>query len=57
MLRGSAPRFCSQNHIVGFKAPLDWPRPDDSILLLICVLGRFDNEIVRDVLEYFISQA
>ena len=57
MLRGSAPRFCTQNLIVGFKAPLDWPRPDDSILLLICVLGRFDNEIVRDVLEYFISQA
>ena len=37
---------------------LDWEkttfsrsRPDDSILLLICVLGRFDNEIVRDALK------
>lgn len=57
MLRGSAPRFCSQNLIVGFKAPLDWPRPDDSILLLIFAPGRFDNEIVRGVLEYFISRA
>lgn len=29
----------------------DRSQPDDSILLLICVLERFDNEIVRDVLK------
>lgn len=31
-------------------------RPDDSILLLICVLGRFDNEIVRDALKDLVGQ-
>ncbi len=31
-------------------------RPDDSILLLICVLGRFDNEIVRDALKDLADQ-
>lgn len=31
-------------------------RPDDSILLLICVLGHFDIEIVRDVFKNFADQ-
>lgn len=31
-------------------------RPDDSMLLLICVLGRFDNEIVRDALKDLADQ-
>lgn len=34
--------------LVRKKATFDRTRPDDSILLLICVLRRFDNEIVRD---------
>lgn len=34
----------------------DRSRPDDSILLLICILGRFDNEIVRDALKNFANQ-
>lgn len=34
----------------------DRSRPDDSILLLICILGRFDNEIVRDVLKDLANQ-
>lgn len=37
--------------LVWQKATFDWSRPDDSILLLICVLGCFDNEIVRDALK------
>lgn len=37
--------------LVWQKATFDRSRPDDSILLLICVLGRFDNEIVRDALK------
>lgn len=37
--------------LVWQKTTFDRPRPDDSILLLICVLGRFDNEIVRDALK------
>ena len=37
--------------LVWQKTTFDRSRPDDSILLLICVLGRFDNEIVRDALK------
>lgn len=42
--------------LVWQKATFDWSRPDDSILLLICVLGRFDNEIVRDALKNLADQ-
>ena len=41
--------------LVWQKAAFDRSRPDDSILLLICVLGRFDNEIVRDASERLTS--
>lgn len=42
--------------LVWQKAAFDRSRPDDSILLLICVLGRFDNEIVRDALKDLVDQ-
>lgn len=37
--------------LVGYKTAFDRLRPDDSVLTLICVLGRFNNEIVRDALK------
>lgn len=37
--------------LVWQKATHDRSRPDDSILLLICVLGRFDKQVVRRSLE------
>lgn len=43
--------FAARVVLVGYKTAFDRLRPDDSILLLICVLGRFDNEIVRDALK------
>lgn len=43
--------FAPRVILVGYKTAFDRLRPDDSILLLICVLGRFDNEIVRDALK------
>lgn len=42
--------------LVWQKGTFDRSRPDDSILLLICVLGRFDNEIVRDALKDLADQ-
>ena len=42
--------------LVWQKATFDRSRPDDSILLLICVRGRFDNEIVRDALKDLANQ-
>ena len=43
--------FAARVVLVGYKTAFDWSRSDDSILLLICVLGRFDNGIVRDALK------
>jgi len=47
----------SRVNLVWQKTTFDRSRPDDSILLLICVLVRFDNEIVRDASERLTSQA
>lgn len=41
---------------VGYKTAFDRLRPDDSVLTLICVLGRFNNEIVRDALKDLVDQ-
>lgn len=43
--------FAARVFLVGYKTAFDRLRPDDSVLTLICVLGRFDNEIVRDALK------
>lgn len=43
--------FAARVVLVGCKTAFDWLRPDDSIFLLICVLGRFNNEIVWDALK------
>lgn len=48
--------FAARVVLVGYKTAFDRLRPDDSILLLICVLGRFDNEIVRDALKDLADQ-
>lgn len=48
--------FAARVILVWYKATFDRSRPDDSILLLICVLGRFDNEIVRDALKDLADQ-
>lgn len=42
--------------LIRHKAAFNRLRPDDSILLLICIPGRFDNEIVRDSLKDFADQ-
>ena len=42
--------------LVGYKTAFDQLRPDDSVLTLICVLGRFNNEIVRDALKDLVDQ-
>lgn len=42
--------------LVGYKTAFDRLRPDDSVLTLICVLGRFNNEIVRDALKDLVDQ-
>ena len=42
--------------LVWYKTAFDRLRPDDSILLLKCVLGRFDNKIVRDALKDLANQ-
>lgn len=48
--------FAARAVLVGYKTAFDRSRPDDSILLLIYVLGRFDNEIVRDALKDLADQ-
>lgn len=48
--------FAARVVLVGYKTAFDRLRPDDSILLLICVLGRFNNEIVRDALKDLVDQ-
>lgn len=42
--------------LVWYKTAFDRLRPDDSVLTLICVLGRFNNEIVRDALKDLVDQ-
>lgn len=49
--------FAARFILDGLKAPLDWPRPDDSILLLIYVPACFDNEVVRGALEHLAGQS
>lgn len=44
-------QFCSPGDSRLVKGDIRPVAPDDSILLLICVLERFDNEIVPDVLK------
>lgn len=39
------------------KAPPDRLRPDDSILALVLIFGRFDNEVERHALECLVSHA
>lgn len=48
--------FAARVFLVGYKTAFDRLRPDDSVLTLICVLGRFNNEIVRDALKNFANQ-
>lgn len=48
--------FAARVILVWYKATFDRSRPDDSILLLICVLGRFDNEVVRGAFKDLADQ-
>lgn len=48
--------FAARMFLVVYKTAFDRTRPDNSILLLICVLERFDNEIVRNTLKDFADQ-
>lgn len=48
--------FAARVILVWYKATFHRMRPDDSILLLICVLGRFDNEVARDALKDLADQ-
>lgn len=48
--------FAARVFHVGYKTAFDRLRPDDSVLTLICVLGRFNNEIVRDALKDLVDQ-
>lgn len=48
--------FAAKVFLVGYKTAFDRLRPDDSVLTLICVLGRFNNEIVRDALKDLVDQ-
>lgn len=48
--------FAARMFLVGFKTAFDRLRPDDSVLTLICVLGRFDDEVVRDALKDLVGQ-
>lgn len=49
-------QFCSQGDSRLVNATFDRTRPDDSILLLISIPGRFDNEIVRNALKDLADQ-
>lgn len=48
--------FAARMFLVGYKTAYDRLRPDDSVFSLICVLGRFDNEIVRNALKDLADQ-
>lgn len=48
--------FAARVFLVGYKTAFDRLRPDYSVLTLICVLGRFNNEIVRDALKDLVDQ-
>lgn len=48
--------FAARVILVWQKATFDRLRPDDSVLTLICELGRFNNEIVRDALKDLVDQ-
>lgn len=49
--------FATRVDLVGLKVPSDRLRPYDSILALVRISGRFDNEVVRDALECLGSHA
>lgn len=49
--------FSARLVLAGLKAPLDRLRSDDSMLPLVRIFGRFDNEVVRDALECLGSHA
>lgn len=49
--------FAARVVLVGLKAPLDRLRPDDSVLALIRIFGRFDNEVEWYALEYLVGHA
>lgn len=48
--------FAARVFLVGYKTAFDRLRPDDSVLTLICVLGRFNNEILGDALKDLVDQ-
>lgn len=41
--------------LVGLKVPFDLLRTDDSILALVHIFGRFDNEVEWDALVCLVS--
>lgn len=49
--------FAARVVLVGLEAPPDRLRPDDSILALVRVFGRFDNEVERYALECLVCHA
>lgn len=48
--------FTARLFLVGYKTAFDWLRSDDSVLPLICVPGRFDNEIARGAFKDLTDQ-
>lgn len=49
--------FATRVVLVGLKVPFDRLRPYDSILVLVRMSGRFDNEVVWGALKCFGSYA
>lgn len=49
--------FATRVVLIGLKVPFDRLRTDDSILALVRIFGRFDDEVVRDALECLGSHA
>lgn len=48
--------FAARMFLVRHKMAFDRLRPHDSVLPLICVLRRFDNEVVRDAFKDLADQ-
>lgn len=48
--------FAARVFLIRHKAAFNRLRPDDSVLPLICVLRRFDNEVVRDAFKDLADQ-
>lgn len=49
--------FATRVVLVGLKMPFDRLRSDDSILALVRIFGRFDDEVVWSALECRVSYA